>query len=46
MSFVYDPVVESPANDSWWQILWARLDLLVDPFEHLRPEDALLEHDD
>lgn len=45
MSFVYDPVVESPANDSWWQILWARLDL-VDPFEHLRPEDALLERDD
>lgn len=46
MSFVYDPVVESLANDSWWQILWARLDLLVDPLEHLRLEDALLERDD
>lgn len=33
-------------NDSWWQILWTKLDLLVDPSEHLQLEDALPECDD
>lgn len=33
-------------NDSWWQILWIRLDLLLDPYEHLQLEDVLPEHDD